>query len=190
MPYTLFDPTKPDPSTQNGTAIMQAIRNNLNAIRDAAIMGGGFYGFNLNASGGVVTGSISGTTLTVTAVTSGTLAVGQTISGTGVTGGTTITAYGTGAGGTGTYTVSASQTVASTAITAANVADSPKSLCYTKSTERVRAALTWGTAGGEAGNPTVIAYSYSSDSGASYAAIGTKTITYDGSGNITATTWS
>lgn len=65
-----------------------------------------------------VTGSISGTTLTVTAVTSGTLAVGQTISGTGVTAGTTITALGTGTGGTGTYTVSVSQTVASTTITA------------------------------------------------------------------------
>jgi hypothetical protein len=66
----------------------------------------------------VVTGSISTTTLTVTAVTSGTLGVGQTISGTGVTAGTVITALGTGTGGTGTYTVSASQTVASTSISA------------------------------------------------------------------------
>lgn len=66
----------------------------------------------------VVTGSISGSTLTVTAVTSGTLAVGQSISGTSVTAGTTITALGTGTGGVGTYTVSASQTVTSTSITA------------------------------------------------------------------------
>src|SRR5690348_14530793 len=57
-----------------------------------------------------VTASISGTTMTVTAVGSGTLQVGETISGTGVTAGTTITALGTGTGGTGTYTVSASQT--------------------------------------------------------------------------------
>lgn len=69
-------------------------------------------------AGATVTGSISGTTLTVTAVSSGVLAIGQTISGTGVTGGTTITAFGTGNGNTGTYTVSASQTVASTTITA------------------------------------------------------------------------
>jgi hypothetical protein len=69
------------------------------------------------AEGAVVTGSISGTTLTVSAVTNGTLGVGQTISGTGVTSGTTITALGTGTGGTGTYTVSASQTVSSTTIT-------------------------------------------------------------------------
>jgi hypothetical protein len=66
----------------------------------------------------VVTGSISGTTLTVSAVTSGALAVGNGISGTGITAGTTITALGTGSGGTGTYTVSASQTVASTTVTA------------------------------------------------------------------------
>lgn len=69
-----------------------------------------------------VTGSISGTTLTVSAVTTGTLAVGQTIAGTGVTAGTSITAFGTGTGGVGTYTVSASQTVASTTISVLSTA--------------------------------------------------------------------
>lgn len=68
--------------------------------------------------GAVVTGSISGITLTVASVVSGNLTVGAAISGSGVTGGTTITGFGTGTGGTGTYTVSASQTVASTTITA------------------------------------------------------------------------
>jgi microcystin-dependent protein len=68
--------------------------------------------------GAVVVGSISGTTLTVSGVTHGTLAIGDTISGTGVTTGTTITAFGTGSGGAGTYSVSASQTVSSTSITA------------------------------------------------------------------------
>ena len=71
--------------------------------------------------GAVVTGAISGTTLTVSAVTNGVLAVGSIISGTGVTAGTYITAFGTGTGGTGTYTVSASQTVASTTITSGDV---------------------------------------------------------------------
>jgi hypothetical protein len=66
---------------------------------------------------GVVTASISATTMTVTGVTSGALQIGQTISGTGVTAGTKITAFGTGTGGTGTYTVGTSQTVASTTIT-------------------------------------------------------------------------
>jgi hypothetical protein len=65
-----------------------------------------------------VTGEISGFELNVTAVSAGTLVVGQKISGTGITAGTTIHAFGTGAGGTGTYTVSVSQTVASTAISA------------------------------------------------------------------------
>jgi hypothetical protein len=64
----------------------------------------------------VVTGSISGTTLTVSAVTSGALVVGATLTGTGVTNGTYITAFGTGSGGTGTYTVTPSQTVSSTTV--------------------------------------------------------------------------
>lgn len=69
-------------------------------------------------AGATVTGTISTTILTVTAVTSGVLAPGQRISGTGVTAGTTITAYGTGTGGTGTYTVSPSQTAAGPTISA------------------------------------------------------------------------
>ncbi len=60
--------------------------------------------------------------LTVSGVTSGTLAVGDVLSGTGgggVTSGTTITALGTGTGGTGTYIVDPTQTVAvGTVITA------------------------------------------------------------------------
>ncbi|TAL90911.1 MAG: hypothetical protein EPN62_00820 [Candidimonas sp.] len=66
----------------------------------------------------VVTGSIAGDVLTVSAVTSGTILVGQTISGTGVTAGTKIVSLGTGTGGDGTYIVDTAQTVASTAITA------------------------------------------------------------------------
>jgi len=75
---------------------------------------------NSTAAPAIVTGSISGTTLTVSAVTSGTLKIGQTIEGSGVTDGTIITAFGTGSGGAGTYTVSASQTVSSTTIYALN----------------------------------------------------------------------
>jgi 6-phosphogluconolactonase (cycloisomerase 2 family) len=57
------------------------------------------------------TGSISTTTLTVSAISAGTLAIGNVINGGGVTVGTTITALGTGTGGVGTYTVNNSQTV-------------------------------------------------------------------------------
>jgi hypothetical protein len=56
-------------------------------------------------------------TLRITAVSFGSISVGQTVSGTGVTGGTTITALGTGTGGVGTYTVNTAQRVASTALT-------------------------------------------------------------------------
>jgi hypothetical protein len=65
-----------------------------------------------------VTGSIAGYTLTVSAVSTGALVVGGVLSGTGITAGTTITGQLTGAaGGVGTYSVSANQTVSSTTIT-------------------------------------------------------------------------
>ena len=122
MTYAAFDATKPDPSSQGITAFGQSIRDNMKAIRDAAIMGGGFYGWNLAVAGGT--------------------------------------------------------------------AEQPATLTYAKGTERVRTSLTWGTAGGEAGNVTVALYEYSSNSGGAYSTIGTKTITYDPSANVTATTWS
>ena len=71
---------------------------------------------NSTATAATVTGSIATTVLTVSAVTSGTLYVGQTVEGVGITAGTVITALGTGTGGVGTYTVSASQTVVATTI--------------------------------------------------------------------------
>lgn len=122
MPYTLFDPALPNAATQNGTTFAASVRTNDAALRDACILGGGFPGFNLAATGGT--------------------------------------------------------------------ADQPALLTYSKGTERVKAALTWGTTGGEAGNVTVAVYSYSSDSGGTYSTIGTKTVTYNGSGYVTATTWS
>ena len=65
----------------------------------------------------VVTGSIAAYTLTVTAVASGTLAVGTYITGTNVTAGTYIAQLGTGTGGTGTYILNNSITASSTTIT-------------------------------------------------------------------------
>lgn len=59
-------------------------------------------------------GSIDNTaTLTVTSVTNGIITLGQAISGQGVAPGTSVTAFLTGTGGVGTYTVSIAQTVAS-----------------------------------------------------------------------------
>lgn len=66
------------------------------------------------------TGSISSTTLTVSAISLDTIVPGMVISGTGITANTYIVQQLTGtSGSTGTYEVSASQTVASTTITLA-----------------------------------------------------------------------
>ncbi|NDE76468.1 MAG: hypothetical protein EB039_10460, partial [Proteobacteria bacterium] len=78
--------------------------------------------YTLSSEPVAFTGTIALTTLTVSAVTSGTIAVGQTIAGTGVTTNTVITALGTGTGGTGTYTVSPSQTVGTATQISASVA--------------------------------------------------------------------
>ena len=59
------------------------------------------------------TADISTTTMTVSAISSGSIQVGQFIS-SGAAAGTYITAFGTGTGGVGTYTVNTSQTVSST----------------------------------------------------------------------------
>lgn len=68
---------------------------------------------NVPYNGPSFTASISTTTLTVSAVSAGTIRVGMPITGVGVTTGTVITALGTGTGGTGTYILNKSQTVAS-----------------------------------------------------------------------------
>ncbi len=61
-----------------------------------------------------ITGSYG--VMTVSAVSSGVLGIGQVVSGTGVTVGTTITQFGTGTGGVGTYFVTPSQTASSTTL--------------------------------------------------------------------------
>ena len=61
------------------------------------------------------TGSMSSTTLTVTALLQGApIVVGMYVDGSSVTDGTYITAFGTGTGGTGTYTINQSVTASST----------------------------------------------------------------------------
>lgn len=59
-------------------------------------------------------GSIAATVLTVTSLTAGAIVLGMPIyAAAGLASGTRVTAFGTGTGGTGTYTVSPSQTFAS-----------------------------------------------------------------------------
>jgi hypothetical protein len=99
-----------DSSTQVDGSITQAYPLRLNTTDYEC-------GVRIDSHAASFTGEIASTTLTVSAVTTGTLLLGMQISGTGVTAGTRITDFGTGSGGTGTYTVSVDQTVASTAIT-------------------------------------------------------------------------
>jgi len=68
-----------------------------------------YMGTGLNQTEAVVTGSVTTTTMTVTSVLSGEpLVLGQFVGGTGITAGSYITAFVTGNGGVGTYTLSAS----------------------------------------------------------------------------------
>lgn len=67
-------------------------------------------------------------------------------------------------------------------------AEQPQYVLLTKGSEILRQTLTWGTTGGEAGNVTQIVAEF--NAGAGYDTIGTLTIAYDSSGNVTTTTWS
>lgn len=86
---------------------------------------GGTYIYTIGPNGNVgsvCTGSISGTVLSITGLTSGALSVGQTITISGGLPGTVITSYNTGRGGNGTqalgtYNVNNSQTVTSGTVT-------------------------------------------------------------------------
>lgn len=74
-----------------------------------------------NIATAVVTASIASTTMNVTAVTSGSLSVGLVLEGTGIAAGTKVQAFITGAGGTGTYTVSLAQSAPAQTVTAVAV---------------------------------------------------------------------
>jgi hypothetical protein len=66
----------------------------------------------------------------------------------------------------------------------------PQSLLFTKGSEIIKADITWGTTGTAEGNPLVIIYSYSANSGGVYDTIGTITMAYDSLGAMTSATWS
>lgn len=75
-----------------------------------------------NPSSAEFIGSVSGTTLTVTLMKSGTITTGQQLFGSGVTDETIITGLGTGTGGVGTYSINLSQTQTSQTYNSAAVA--------------------------------------------------------------------
>ena len=83
----------------------------------------------------ITTGSIATSggvdTLTVTTLASGQLRIGMVLNGAGIAAGTTITAFSTGVGGTGTYTLSSSgQTVTAEAMTADAYAAIPNAVVW------------------------------------------------------------
>lgn len=80
---------------------------------------GGIGTYSVNNSQTVTSTTISGTygLLTVSAVTSGAFVVGLTVTGTSVAATTIITQLGSGTGGTGTYYVNLTQTIASETLT-------------------------------------------------------------------------
>lgn len=100
-----------------GTGLGGTGTYNLSTINLQTVSSGALTAGDVPVPAFSVTGAIAGTTLTVSAVGSGRLAIGSQIFGTGVLPNTVITALGSGVGGTGTYTVNQSGTVASTTLT-------------------------------------------------------------------------
>jgi hypothetical protein len=103
-----------------------------------------------------MTGSITGTVMTITVASSGTIAVGDIVSGSGVENPTVVVSFGTGAGGTGTYNVNYSQLIPSEVLTGAasvrnsivSIVDYPDTytiLYVTPVSQAVAIALTWST---------------------------------------------
>lgn len=135
-----------------------------------------------------VTGSISGTTLTVTFVSSGVLYPGQLITGSGIASGTIITNYLTGLGGTGTYAVNTSQTVSSTTISGNGQAKATASvsggkvtsitLTYSGAKYTAPATVQFSGGGAGGGNPFAAAVAYCNmETGSGYTQIPSVTIT-------------
>ena len=74
---------------------------------------------------------------------------------------------------------------------AGGTAEEPATIKYNRTSpnEWIRLTITWGTSGGDDGNPTIIVYAWSDDD-ATYHNMGTATMTYDSSGNTTDVAWS
>ena len=93
----------------------------------------------------VGTASFATNVMTVTAVTSGTLKVGDVVTSSGVTAGTTITALVSGTGGTGTYTLSTSPgTISAQAATATRYELTNFTVASAASANELIKITTWG----------------------------------------------
>ena len=81
---------------------------------------------NIFTNPAYITGNINSTLLSVTNVSSGTIAIGNIIIGDGIIDGTRIVSFISGSGSIGTYEISNSQTINSTSITCVNVPEITK----------------------------------------------------------------
>lgn len=107
-------------STVNRAKFTGTINGDVLTVNTVTFGSGNIGGISLVNEECVFEGYIAGTTLTVTTVIKGTLAVNQTLQGQTTTGtianilaGTKIIALGTGTGGTGNYTINTAQTIGS-----------------------------------------------------------------------------
>lgn len=87
--------------------------------------GVGTYTVDTSQTASSTTITATNNIMTVTAVSSGALAVGDPISGSGVTASSYITAFGTGTGGVGTYLITPAQQFASATVTALGAVETP-----------------------------------------------------------------
>lgn len=122
------------PCTLAGRGDFWAVANSSAAVRGNKVFANLYNGAVLAAAAGTgpsvnigtnasVTASVTAGVMTVTAVASGTLAIGQLIQGAGIPANVYIQSLGTGTGGTGTYNLTdATVTVASETITATSPA--------------------------------------------------------------------
>ena len=94
-----------------GTGLGYTGTYNLSTINELTIASTTMTAPNTPAPEFSGTATIATTTMTVASVVSGQVYVGMPVIGTGIEAGTVVTEFGTGVGGTGTYTINVSQTV-------------------------------------------------------------------------------
>jgi hypothetical protein len=114
-------------AVSSGTIVVGSTISGTNVVTGTTVISqtsgtaGGIGVYSVSIPQTVASTAVSGTygTMTVSAVGSGALVVGDILSGSGVTAGTVVTGFGTGTGGLGTYYVTPNTVVTSTTVTAA-----------------------------------------------------------------------
>ena len=69
-------------------------------------------------------------------------------------------------------------------------ASDPENIYYKNGNDWIHLDITWGSGGGEDGNPTEVGYYYSDDAGSNWATMGIQTFTWTVDGDLASTAWS